>query len=233
MATPVGRPPKQNNGGNLPPLDQGKTRDKVATKMATLTQGRPGLNAQICAITQPEAAAMLAWANEIKIRAKRKAGEMLAGMEKIRALPAKAGKKTRSLPSTAFQSFPMPVSPKTSSRTGRRSQRCPVRLLGWDAVPVTVVDLAEIAHGEMAENFQRKDFLPSEAVAIRRMLEPVEKQAGLKRMSGAEEGATCHMLIAAKPRQDRRVHRRCGPHAGQGRREASCSLLSARFHVVG
>lgn len=82
MATPVGRPPKQNNGGNLPPLDQGKTRDKVATKMATLTQGRPGLNAQICAITQPEAAAMLAWANEIKIRAKRKAGEMLAAMDK-------------------------------------------------------------------------------------------------------------------------------------------------------
>lgn len=55
-------------------------------------------------------------------------------------------------------------------------------------MPVTVVDLAEIARGEMAENFQRKDFLPSEAVAIRRMLEPVEKQAGLKRMSEGGRG---------------------------------------------
>jgi len=30
IATPVGRPLKVNNGGKLPPIERGKTRDKVA-----------------------------------------------------------------------------------------------------------------------------------------------------------------------------------------------------------
>ena len=38
---------------------------------------------------------------------------------------------------------------------------------------VTVVDLADIVHGEFAKNAIRKDFLPSEIVAIKRTLEPV------------------------------------------------------------
>jgi ParB-like chromosome segregation protein Spo0J len=44
-------------------------------------------------------------------------------------------------------------------------------------IPVTVVDIASIARGELAENFHRKDFLPSEIEAIRRTLEPIEKAA--------------------------------------------------------
>jgi len=49
-------------------------------------------------------------------------------------------------------------------------------------IPVTVVDLSEIARGELAENAERKDFLPSEIDAIRRALEPIEKAAAEQRM---------------------------------------------------
>jgi ParB/RepB/Spo0J family partition protein len=40
-------------------------------------------------------------------------------------------------------------------------------------IPVTVVDLDNIVRGELAENAERKDFLPSEIDAIRKALEPV------------------------------------------------------------
>lgn len=65
----------------------------------------------------------------------------------------------------------------------RRLSAC--KVLGWSDVPVTVVDLAEIARGEFAENAQRKDFTPSEAVAIARALEPIEKEAAKERMVAA------------------------------------------------
>lgn len=55
------------------------------------------------------------------------------------------------------------------------------RLLGWDSIPVTVVDLAEIVRGEQAENTCRLDFTPSEAVAIARALEPLEREAARQR----------------------------------------------------
>jgi ParB-like nuclease domain len=56
-----------------------------------------------------------------------------------------------------------------------------VRKLGWEHVPVTVVELVEIVRGEHAENVERKDFTLSEAVAIRRELEPLEAAAAKKR----------------------------------------------------
>ena len=46
---------------------------------------------------------------------------------------------------------------------------------------MTVVDLAEIVRGELAENADRKDFLPSEIEAIRRALLPKEKEAAKER----------------------------------------------------
>jgi len=57
------------------------------------------------------------------------------------------------------------------------------RLLGRTEIPVTEVDLKEIARGELAENAIRKDFLPSEIDAIRRALEPAEKAAAKERMT--------------------------------------------------
>jgi N6-adenosine-specific RNA methylase IME4 len=55
------------------------------------------------------------------------------------------------------------------------------RTLGWRDIPVTVVDLDEIVRGEHAENAIRKDFTISEAVAIKRALEPLEHVAARAR----------------------------------------------------
>src|SRR5258708_6946856 len=54
---------------------------------------------------------------------------------------------------------------------GRRMAAC--RTLGWSEIATTVVDLDEITRGELAENADRKDFLPSEIDAIRRALAPM------------------------------------------------------------
>lgn len=62
---------------------------------------------------------------------------------------------------------------------GRRLQA--VQLLGWTEVPVTVVDLADVTRGEHDENVMRQDFRPSEAVAIAKALEPVERAAAKER----------------------------------------------------
>ena len=68
----------------------------------------------------------------------------------------------------------------------RRLEAC--KQLGWTDVPVTVVDLDDIVRGELAENAERKDFLPSEIDAIRRALEPIEKLAAKERMSEGGKG---------------------------------------------
>jgi ParB family transcriptional regulator, chromosome partitioning protein len=58
--------------------------------------------------------------------------------------------------------------------------------LGWTEIPVTVVDIAEIVRGEYAENNERKDFTLSEAVAIKRSIEPViEAEAKERQVIGA------------------------------------------------
>jgi hypothetical protein len=51
-------------------------------------------------------------------------------------------------------------------------------------IPVTVVDVGKgkIVRGEYAENAERKDFTLSEAVAIKRAMEPEERVAAKKRM---------------------------------------------------
>jgi hypothetical protein len=61
--------------------------------------------------------------------------------------------------------------------------------LGWESVPVRVVDLEQIARGEFAENAYRKSFLPSEIDAIRRELEPVEKAAAEERQKATRFGS--------------------------------------------
>jgi ParB/RepB/Spo0J family partition protein len=61
------------------------------------------------------------------------------------------------------------------------------RLLGRTEIPVTIVDLDDIVRGELAENAERKDFLPSEIDAIRRALEPVEKAAAKERQGSRND----------------------------------------------
>jgi N6-adenosine-specific RNA methylase IME4 len=61
----------------------------------------------------------------------------------------------------------------------RRLAAC--KSLGWSDVPVTIVDLDAVVRGEYAENVHRKNFTLSEAVAIKRALEPIEREAAKQR----------------------------------------------------
>lgn len=45
------------------------------------------------------------------------------------------------------------------------------RLLGWRTIPVTMVDVTDLLSAERDENVERKDFTPTEAVEIGRMIE--------------------------------------------------------------
>jgi ParB family chromosome partitioning protein len=90
---------------------------------------------------------------------------------------------------------PVVVTPDGTLIAGaRRVAAC--KLLGWQEIPATVVDLQDIVRGEHDENALRKDFTPSEAVAIARALEPIEREAAKERQatlnnhSGASENFT-------------------------------------------
>src|SRR5450432_3381000 len=75
---------------------------------------------------------------------------------------------------------PVVVTPEGRLIAGqRRLEAC--RLLGWLEVPVTVVDLYQAARGEAHENFVRKDLLPSEIVALKRAIEPLERKVARQR----------------------------------------------------
>jgi N6-adenosine-specific RNA methylase IME4 len=75
---------------------------------------------------------------------------------------------------------PVVVTPEGRLIAGqRRLAAC--RLLGFAEVPVTVVDLYQAARGEAHENFIRKDLLPSEIVALKRAIEPMERRAARER----------------------------------------------------
>jgi ParB/RepB/Spo0J family partition protein len=76
---------------------------------------------------------------------------------------------------------PIVVRPDGVLVAGERRLRA-AELLGWSEIPATVVDLDEIARGEFAENAIRKDFTLSEGVAIKRALEPREREAAKQRM---------------------------------------------------
>src|SRR5262245_47589370 len=75
---------------------------------------------------------------------------------------------------------PIVIRPDGALIAGERRLRA-AELLGWDAIPVTVVDLDAVVKGEFAENACRKDFTLSEAVAIKRALEPLERAAAKER----------------------------------------------------
>lgn len=75
---------------------------------------------------------------------------------------------------------PVVVTPEGRLIAGlRRLEAC--RLLGWSEIPVTVVDLLQAARGEAHENFVRKDLLPTEIVALKRAIEPLERRNARER----------------------------------------------------
>jgi ParB family transcriptional regulator, chromosome partitioning protein len=94
----------------------------------------------------------------------------------------------------------------------RRLAAC--KRLGWKTVSVTYVDLKEVVRGEFAENAFRKDFLPSEIEAIRRALEPYEKEAAKarqRRHGGTAPGRRKH---SGQVSRSERTRDRIGAFAG-------------------
>src|SRR5712692_7156078 len=90
---------------------------------------------------------------------------------------------------------PVVITPEGSLIAGqRRLEAC--RLLGWTEVPVTVVDLYQAARGEPHENFVRKDLLPSEIVALKRAIEPLERREARERQGARAD--LCHPATVAE-----------------------------------
>jgi ParB family chromosome partitioning protein len=69
----------------------------------------------------------------------------------------------------------------------RRIAAC--QALGWDEIPVRVIDLEKLVRAERDENVVREPFMPSEMVAIGEAIEEMERAAAKARMSeGARVG---------------------------------------------
>lgn len=82
---------------------------------------------------------------------------------------------------------PVVITPSGELIAGERRLRA-VKLLGWVTVPVRVVDLAGLVRGEMAENFTRKSFTPSEAVAVAEAAAKAEEELAKERRINAAYG---------------------------------------------
>jgi N6-adenosine-specific RNA methylase IME4 len=90
---------------------------------------------------------------------------------------------------------PVVVTPEGRLIAGqRRLEAC--RLLGWTEIPVTIVDLLQAARGEAHENFVRKDLLPTEIVALKRAIEPLERRAARERQG--HRAVLCHPATVAE-----------------------------------
>jgi ParB family chromosome partitioning protein len=74
---------------------------------------------------------------------------------------------------------PVVITPENELIAGQRRLEA-VRILGWDDVPVTVVsdftEAAQALRAERDENTCRKDFTPSEAIALGKALEPMFRE---------------------------------------------------------
>ena len=82
---------------------------------------------------------------------------------------------------------PVVITPDKTLIAGAR-RIAAVRELGWDDVPVRVIDIDSVVHGERAENQDRLDFTPSEAVAIWEAVLEEEKRQAKERQQ--EHGGT-------------------------------------------
>src|SRR5215472_3347908 len=75
------------------------------------------------------------------------------------------------------------------------------KALGWTEIPVYVVDLDQVIRGEFAENVHRKDFTPSELVAIGEAVERVERERAKKRKGTRTDLVeSCHEVEFGKTR---------------------------------
>jgi ParB family chromosome partitioning protein len=88
---------------------------------------------------------------------------------------------------------PIVVTPDFQLIVGAR-RLAALRNLDWDLVPITIVDLKDIVKGEYAENELRKDFTPSEKVAIAKAIVELESR---RRSAGSR---SMHILPRARPK---------------------------------
>jgi N6-adenosine-specific RNA methylase IME4 len=81
------------------------------------------------------------------------------------------------------------------------------KLLGWNRIPVHVVDVANKVHAEADENIIRLDFTPSERVAVAKTIEAEERRAAKERIRtqrppgkspGGREATTARTRIAKR-----------------------------------
>ena len=92
---------------------------------------------------------------------------------------------------------PIVLKPDHSLIAGqRRLEAC--RSLGWELIPARIVDLKDPIIAEHDENIVRKPFLPSEAVAIKRAIEPELKEQAKQRQ---REAGKLGGAISGKGRQ--------------------------------
>ena len=75
---------------------------------------------------------------------------------------------------------PVAIRPDGLLIAGARRLRA-FKHLKRDKIPVTIIDLDKVVRGEYTENSNRKAFALSEAVAIKRALEPIEQAEARKR----------------------------------------------------
>lgn len=71
--------------------------------------------------------------------------------------------------------YPIVIKPDNTLVAGERRLRACMQL-GWTEIPVRVLDVADLLSAERAENEVRKDFTPSEAIAIARVIDEALKE---------------------------------------------------------
>jgi N6-adenosine-specific RNA methylase IME4/ParB-like chromosome segregation protein Spo0J len=108
---------------------------------------------------------------------------------------------------------PVAIDSKRRLIAGERRIRA-FQHLGRTKIPVTVIDLDKIVQGEAAENFEREDFTLSEAVAIKRAIEPL-----LKAEAKARQGTRTDKHLGKLPTsRTGRAADIAAKHTGKGRR---------------
>ena len=100
---------------------------------------------------------------------------------------------------------PVVITPENVLIAGlRRLLAC--KHLGWERVPIRVVDLADIEAGQVAENVERKPFLPSEIAEIVEAM--WDRAASPRGRPSKEKVENCHLSEKGKTRD--KVARHCG-----------------------
>jgi ParB family chromosome partitioning protein len=93
---------------------------------------------------------------------------------------------------------PIVVTPDRQLIAGQR-RLAAVKELGWTEIPARVLDLADIIQGEHDENACRKDFTPSEKVAIGQALEELERPKAAKRKAAGRDRHRKHCKKPVAP----------------------------------